>query len=31
MPEFKSIFVPKGSSQFYEEIFEDFKEEIKEY
>ena len=31
MPEFKSIFVPKGSRQFYEEIFEDFKEEIKEY
>ena len=31
LPEFKSLFVPKGSRQYYEEIFKDFKDEIEEY
>ena len=29
--EFKALYIPKGSKTYYEEVFEDFKDEIEEY
>ncbi len=29
--EFKALYIPKGSKHYYEEVFEDFKDEIEEY
>lgn len=29
--DFKALYIPKGSKTYYEEVFEDFKEEIEEY